>query len=755
MKGHHGATTMIRLASVGRPRGHALPSLALLCLSLVLAAADSEDDRTDIGTVHATGGPDESSAVQSTPGSAGAVAPSRPPLDAAQPTSVVGPTYIQNNTVPTQNYDNIIKFSPSVQNVEPTGAGLQQNFNETIRGFRYTQFNSTFDGLVLPGTISSFAPQTAAYFLAHDIASVSVDRGPGTASQIGYATFGGTVATTLTTPGNTFGINPYATFGSFGVKVEGLRLDSGALPALGGARGLLDSAHVEGNGYLTGTSTLRNNIYAKVEAPIGDNTVITAVGMYDYARTHTPYGATSGQIQSLGANYALNGNLLSQAYSGYNTDNYYTDFDYLGVKSAFGDGWGIDDKVYTVSYYHNGTNGLDPNGTTPNLTGTYFINGVRTTVTNDVPGITTHSDFRSIGNTLRVTRDTDYGQVRSGLWLDYNAGSSYKAAIDLSDNGATYTRSRTGTPFKSLYNTTLTTVQPYLEFAAKPLPGLTITLGIKYTYVSRGLNATIIGSAPSTAPDNQSWSAVLPAIDARYEVMKGWVAYAQVADGFLAPPLNALLVPAANAPSSLKPQQTINYQVGTTFQNDRFAAGFDMYYINFQNYIASQNNSIGTIYSNNGGAVFKGIEAEGTAKLGRGVSLYANATLNDATYDGSGFPVALNPRSTTAAGPILQRNGFYGSFLWKYVGPQYTLDGSGPFSHASFPIRGYNDADFAASYTLLLPQINNRSLNFRLNVLNVFNNHSLAGLIGTTANNQALYATNPGRAVFVSISAAL
>jgi hypothetical protein len=77
---------------------------------------------------------------------------------------VVGPGYIRNNTVGTENYDNIIKFSPSVQNVEPTGAGLQQNFAETIRGFNYKQFNSTFDGLVLPGTISSFAPQTGAYF---------------------------------------------------------------------------------------------------------------------------------------------------------------------------------------------------------------------------------------------------------------------------------------------------------------------------------------------------------------------------------------------------------------------------------------------------------------------------------------------------------------------------------------------------------------------------------------------------------------
>lgn len=727
--------------------------LSTLCL-LWLVAAGPDATRTDIGTVRAE---DQAAGLSGVPaaGSAAQVAPSRPPLTAAQPTSVVGPDYIKNGTVSTQSYDNLIKFSPSVQNIEPTGAGLQQNFQETIRGFRYTQFNSTFDGLVLPGTISSFAPQTAAYFLAHAIDSISVDRGPGTASQIGYATFGGTVAATLARPSDRFGVNPYATFGSWGVQQEGLRLDSGALQDLNGMRSMIDTQHIEGNGYLSGTSTLRNNVYGRIEAPINDNTVITIVGMYDYARNHTPYGATLGQIRAFGPNYALNNNPNSQAYTGYNTDNYYTDFDYLGIKSAFGDGWTIDDKIYTASYYHNGTSGADPNGTTANLSGVYYLAGNRTVLANDVPGLTTHTDFRAYGNTLKVSKDTDWGQLRTGLWLDYSVGSSYKAQIDLSRLGVSYARTATGTAFKSLYNTTLTTVQPYVEFAAKPTANLTITPGVKYTFVKRGLDATIIGSAPSTAPRSQSWDSIQPAIDLHYTLMKDWAAYAQVAEGFLAPPLNALLVPAANAPTSLKPQMTINYQIGTTVQRDRLSLGFDMYYIQFKNYIASQTNNVGTIYSNNGDAIFKGIEAEGTVKLVDGLALYANATVNDATFSPSGNPVALNPRTTAAGGPIVQRDGFFGSLLWKYIGPQYLLDGSGPLDHATIPIKGYNDVDLAVSYALALPRTNDRSLTLRLNVTNLFDNHSLTGVLGTTASHEALYTTNPGRGVFVAISAAL
>jgi iron complex outermembrane receptor protein len=750
-------------------------TLVLLGFGIALGAAGPDVDtpdttapdqsRTDIGTVRATGGPDNGTSPP-TPGSAPALAPSQPPLQAAQPTSVIDKNYIENVVPMTENYDNIIKFSPSVQNVEPTGAGLQQNFMQTIRGFTYKEFNQTFDGLVLPGTISSFAPQTGVYFLSHDIASVSIDRGPGTASQIGYATFGGTVAATLVSPSNTFGINPYFMGGSWGTYLEGLRLDSGAFPSLGGARGMLDSEHVEGSGYLTGTSTYRNNFYGKVEAPIGDNTVITAVGMYDFARTHTPAGATIQALETFGSNFALNYDPKSQSYTNFNADNYYTDFDYIGIRSSF-DGWGIDDKLYTVSYYHNNVAGKDPGdfapGATPNLNGTIFLNGVKTTVTNDVPGYESHSDFRSVGNAFKLTKDTDWGQVRAGLWLDYNAGSSYKVNVDLSQDSTLYTKSATAvTPYVSLYNTTLGTVQPYLEFAWKPLPGLTITPGFKYTYVHRGLDATYLGSAKANAPTGESWTKVLPAIDAHYEIMKGWVAYAQVAEGFLAPPINALTsVTTQSANGALKPQTTVNYQIGTVYRTDRVSAGVDMYYVQFHNYIgaAVEPGTTLTTYTNNGSAVFKGIEFEGTVKIIDGVAMYGNATLNDADYQPSGFPVELNPRSTAAVGPIVQRDNFFGALLAKYVGPQYTIQNpnttAGGPGHPLFPIRGYTDADFSIGYKLLLPDFNNRSLNFRGMVTNVFNDHSLIGAVSAAASGQALYATNPGRGVFISVSAAM
>ena len=676
-----------------------------------------------------------------------AVAPSRAPLDVAQPTSLVGPRFIERAVIPTQNYDSIIKFTPSVQNVEPAGPGLQQNFLETIRGFSYRQFNTTIDGLVLPGTVSTFAPQSGAYFMAHDIASVQVDRGPGTASTIGYATFGGTVSINSKPPPNSFSVNPYLTAGSYNTVLRGVQLDSGIRPELGGARVSVDIQALDADGYLTGTSTRRRNGFTRFDVPVGNSTVITFVSNVDTAYTHTPIGSTLDQIQRIGANYGLNGDLTSQAFSGYNSDTYSTDFEYLRIKSDLGDGWGIEETPYTASYYHHGIVELDPNGTTPNLTGRFFVNGVATQLNNAVPGRAVHSNFRDYGNVLRLTKDTAWGQARAGFWFDHNAGNAYRTNIVLSQGDAPYAATATRSPYDYRYRTGLTTYQPYVEVALTPFPGLVITPGVKYTATVRDLNAAINQSTRVPAQFSKTYDAVQPSIDARYTVVPGLVGYVQAAKGFLAPPLGVLQT---TAPQQLSPQETWNYQVGATWQRDAFTVSGDLYYIDFSNRITSTTVAGTTIYGNGGGAVYRGVELEGTARLGEGVSVYANATWNDTYYKHTNIKLANAPERTAAIGPVLDRGNLTASFLAKYVGRQFGQDA--PVD--AYQIKSYVTADFAAGYTL--PILNGRKLDFRLNVNNVANDHSLIGLNQLAGDGRTgLYWTNPGRSVFFSVAATL
>jgi iron complex outermembrane receptor protein len=742
------------MAYVSRTRFHrrirpALMGTVFTCVfgTAGLAQPSSDSAATDIGSVNTTE-PIVNLDAAPAPGTAGYVAPSRAPLSAAQPTSVVGPSFIQNNTAPNQNYDDIIKFTPSTQNIAPAGPGLQQNFMETIRGFQYTQFNTTFDGLVLPGTPTRFAPQTAAYFTSHDINQVQVDRGPGTASTIGYATFGGTVAIQSVSPSDTVRINPYGTVGSFNTVLSGISLDSGAIPGLNGAQAYLDLSRLTSDGYLTGTTTRRNNAFTKVVAPVGDNTVLTFVGMANNSHNNTPYGSQLSQIQTLGANYGLNSDPRSQAFSGYNADEYTTDFEYLGVQSDLGDGWGLDNKVYTASYDHSGTQGADPNGTTPNLNGKYFVNGQATVLNNDVPGYANFNDFRDWGDDLGLSKDTAYGQARAGIWFDYVSQSAYKYSIILTQGDAAYTKTAGGSAYSYKYTDTMTTSQPYMEFAWKPLPGLTITPGVKFTSVTRDLAASINQTTKEPAKFSETYSDLQPSIDAHYAFNSNWTAYVQMAKGFLAPPLNVLFV---NQPNSLKPEDTWNYQIGSTFQKDWLTLGGDLYYIDFSNYLASQTIDGNTVYSNAGGAIYKGVELEATVRVGYGASLYGNYSVNQANYRGNNVQLALVPRYTGAAGVLYQKDRLYGSLLAKFIGPQYLQDAG---FQDKYPIDAYHTVDLALGYTLPLPA--RRKLNFRLYVNNLLDDHSLTGLAGTAGDGVTpLYWTDAGRSVFFSISASI
>ena len=738
---------MTKIARAGLSVGPAL--LSAVSIATIASASLAQTAPADIGTANVAGV--GAAPAAAAPATAPAIAPSSTPLDATQPTSVIGPNYIQHNVLPTQNYDEIIKFSPSLQNISPAGAGLQQNFQETIRGFQYTQFNTVFDGIVLPGLPTNLAPQTAAYFQSHDISSVEVDRGPGSASTLGYATFGGTVSILSKSPANTVSINPYASFGSFGTKLGGLEADTGSLASLGGARAFIDVQREEGRGYLTGIGTERRNVFAKIEAPVGDSTVLTFVVNADNARTHTPYGATLQQIQTYGPNFALNENPRSQNFIGYDVDVYTTDFEYLGVKSDLGGGWLLDDKVYTNAYNKRGVRGSDVGGSTPNLNGKFFVGGQPVTLVDGVPGLPNRSNFRDWGNILRLAKDTPLGQVRAGFWADYIALSSSRYTADLTLGDLPYTTTATGNPFQFSYRSSLTTLQPYVEWALTPFPNLVVTPGLRYTQNERRLNAALNQGTKLPAKSDVVYDAFQPSIDARYRIRPDLSVYGQIARGFLAPPINVLQTTAVN--TGLSPQTTVNYQVGASYKTNALALSADLYYIDFANRISVQSIAGTNFYSNGGGAIYKGAELEGTARLAPSVFAYANGTLNDAVYTARPVQLAGSPRRTAAIGPIFQNDRMFASVLAKYIGPQYGLDTGAQGLQNSLPLKAYTDVDLALGYTL--PILNGRRIDARLNVSNLFDDHSLINVTGTTAAGAGLYYTNPGRSFFVTISATL
>ncbi len=689
------------------------------------------------------------------PTTAAQFAPSQAPLTSIQPTSVVGNEALKKIAAPTDDYNEVVLLTPGATDVSVAGPGLQQDFGQSIRGLQYTEFSVLYDGIPVPGFPFNLAPQPGAYFLSRDFSSVTVNRGPGQASAIGPATFGGSVDLATQDPLTTPETQIYGTFGSFGTKFYGIQGNTGDLPQIGGASGVLDLTREEARGADTGISTERRNLFAKYEQPIGPDTVVTFAANADNAFTKTPYGATLANIAANGMNYSLNNDPRSQSFSDYTRDVYTTDFEYLGVHSFLGNGWTLDNKAYTTGYFQRDQHGLDFGGTAPNLSGTIYINNVPTTVDNDVPAQFNKFDYRDWGDVLRITRALPFGQLRFGTWFDREGFRSYQYDFDATRGSVPYTLTPAASALTQDYVSSLITVQPYGEFAYRPTSHITLTAGVKYSSVTRTLQGPItLGGFP--ANDHATYNKALPSFDANWRPLKGLAVYAQAAKGFLTPPLTLFNT---KLPIELSPESTWSYQVGTAYHRRWLSVGADAYYIDFNNFINSTTVAGQTSYFNQGGAVFKGLEFEGTVTLGGGFAVYANGTLDDSAYNSNGNNLAQTPRRTAAASFLYDKGSvfrhdddLYGNINAKVVGPQYYNDTSALGQFDTNPIKTWTQVDLNAGY--VFPAFH-RKFRASVNVSNLLGHRSFVGTDGATLEGQTLYWVQAGRSIFFSFAAYL
>ncbi|QGZ65658.1 TonB-dependent receptor domain-containing protein [Paraburkholderia acidisoli] len=286
-----------------------------------------------------------------------------------------------------------------------------------------------------------------------------------------------------------------------------------------------------------------------------------------------------------------------------------------------------------------------------------------------------------------------------------------------------------------------------MQYAWKLPYGLTLTPGVKYVSFERNLNSPLNQKSGTAADFSHTWTKVLPSLTLHEQINHDWSAYAQYAQGFLAPNLNVFYVPNASVSGQPSPEQTDNYQLGTTYKTDRLTISADLYYINFRNAVTSTTVGGNTVFSNAGGAVYKGFETEATFYAGYGFSLYGNLTFNSAKQKDTGDWMPNAPRQTAALGVIYERGPLHGSLISKFVGHQFGDTGD------QQPIGGFMVTNLAAAYTIKSPTTWMRNTRVGLEVDNLFNRTSIDGLAGYTAqDNTPLYWTIPGRAVFATVS---
>ncbi len=691
-------------------------------------------DVTDLGVVGAT---DTGTAVDQT--SPTYQAPTQGSLDAAQPQSIINQHYIQENASAGSNYTDIVNIAPSVFSVDPNGPGMMETQSMTMRGFQDGQYNVTFDGIPW-GDSNDFTHHSTSYFMSQDIGNIVIDRGPGDASNIGDATFGGTIAVNSKDLMAAPTFTPYATVGSFNTVLAGAEFDTGVMKNYGDASAMIDYKNFSSDGYLTNSNIRRSNLFIKYIKPMSDNTSVTFVTMQNQVHQNVPLGATLATIAKYGQNYGLSANPNSQDYYGYNYDDITGDFEYVGLNSVQGN-LKIDNKLYTYAYYHNGYNGSDPGGALPN--GTTYGAG-------NVPGQKMDMNYRSYGDLLRMTNTLQHGDLEYGAWVDHQTNNRMNMNVDYTLGGAINPAGGGVNGVNQTMLDTLTTFQPYLQYAWKATDKLTVTPGLKYSSFTRTIDAAVNPGTSQSYNASQTWAKALPALSAHYKIRQNWTGYAQFAEGFLAPNLNNFYQPNV-LPGTLSPQSTKNYQLGTTWTGSRLTVSGDIYRIDFNNQITAAPCGINTCFNNAGGVKYSGVEGESTYFVGAGFSLYGNYALNNySTSDGS---MLLNvPRNTATAGVIYNRGPAYASLIAKEVGARYSGNDAlgNPIPFSSFTI-----ANFNCSYALDGVGNWGKAAKIGFQVNNVFNRNGVFASFANDANGNPMYYVNPERNYALSLSVSM
>lgn len=645
------------------------------------------------------------------------IAPVTVSLQTTQPQAIISRSFIEDSLPSTADFNEIALISPSVSNYgSSNGPGLSES-KAQIRGFQDGEYNITYDGVPF-GDTNDPTHHSNTFFPSNTIETLIVDRGPGNASQLGQATFGGNVNLFSRATREDASLEAKASYGSWNTWIVRGLAQSGAIDKLGGTEIVLSAQHTESDGARTFSPFHSTNVFGKAVVPIGPDVKLTILGTYNQNRFNQPDkdGATLSQIAQFGKNFSLNDDPNSQTYYGYNYTNKTTDFEIVKLEARLSDHAGFDNRAYTYSYDNETLSGSDVTlYATADAAAIASANKVVPTQggskVNGVPGYTKTNKYRVYGDIAQAHFDLGIGTLTAGAWLEWSntyrqqrdvdlltmAPNFAEKAVDLTKLPAGSVQPPANVKFDQDSNTNHT--EEFVEFELRPLPGLKITPGFKHVDINRKVDAAYNQTTRIAQSLSETYTADLPFATVNYQATDRLAVYGQYAKGFLAPSLSVLYV--ANPRfSTVEPERSTNYQAGAVYHGSHLSLDGDVYYIAFKNKFASKaapNQADGTIWYNQGAVTYKGVEGQATYAFDNGLAVFANASRNYAKTDNPGDPklqVANAPEWTAAGGILFKQGPVNFSLIDKYTGRQWFTEDE----DATYRSKGYNTAILSARY---------------------------------------------------------
>src|SRR3569623_458689 len=288
------------------------------------------------------------------------IAPVTASLQTTQPQSVISRSFIEDSLPATSDFNQIALISPSVSGYgNANGPGLSES-KAQIRGFQDGEYNITYDGVPF-GDTNDPTHHSNTFFPSNTIETLVVDRGPGNASQLGQATFGGKVNLFSRATRQDMGVELKGSYGSYNTWLLRGVFQSGAIRPLGGAEMVVSAQHIGSDGARSFSPFSSNNVFGKIMIPIGPDVKLTLLGTYNENSFNQPEkdGATLSQVALYGKYFSLNDDPNSQSYYKYNYTHKTTDFEAVRREAPLAPGATFDNRAYTYSYDNETLSGND------------------------------------------------------------------------------------------------------------------------------------------------------------------------------------------------------------------------------------------------------------------------------------------------------------------------------------------------------------------------------------------------------------
>ena len=722
------------------PNGLSMPprfALVLIAALLQTAYAHAADGPSpadaDADGVNASG-PTPVVEIRSALNTASSAAPSKSNLDARSAVSEVSDQFVRDFTSPIADYSQLLQMAPGMFSYSPNGVGLGDN-KTTMRGLADSNSVISFDGIPFNDT-NGVSHHAWVFFPSQFTGGAVIDRSPGSAATIGQATYGGSINLLSRDLERQQRTSATGSYGTWDTKLIGLEHETGQFGPNGSSNLLVNLQEMKSDGYQDYNKQKRDAASLKYRYQVSEDTAVTLFSSWLNLTNNTPNIKGLSRANYDTGNYTalLSNDPTKPNYWGFNFYDISTAFNYLGVTSNLGGGWKLEDKAYVYRYWNQQK----------------YNSATAITTTSAIDKL---NSYLTKGNLLRLSQESSFGILRTGVWYDYAKSFRYQIPSD------PRTWVDVSAPnFTETYKTT--TVQPYVEYEFHVTPELRITPGVKYASYKQDFHHlqdnggavgtlggkldkttnSIIGGAPFV--DNSvKYTDTMPSLDVHYQIAPTWSAYGQIARGDQIPSTSVFDTPNAQVAKTPEATKSTTSQIGTVYQTTQWNLSADIYHIRLDSPYSSSIDPVtqNPVYFLNGTEISQGVEVEGTVLLGNGFSVYANATNGTTKYD-TGKWVAGAPSDTETLGLNYQHSGWNAGFFVKRVGKTYADNGA---THEAFAIDPVTLANLFINYRIKNPLSYTKQAKLQFGVNNLFDNHSIVDVASAGTKTSSSAAPSP------------